>query len=187
MCSSVVFSDANNCSGVSSYFCNQLNFHLQAKPNYANDFEKIKGSIKVTINETDHDFLDVVLENRPTSQCHWMTFGHVVTFDQWKFQLKNDSHSATGKVLFHRNGDFVIWLLLQPCKQMAQKMCACGFLATDGDKQDSERSQIEINYCTAEFKMARNKIGAASHLFLARNNTMGYVSDVFLEVFKPIF
>ena len=74
--------------------------------------------MKVTISSSEHDkshdFLDFIIENRPTSQCHIVTFGHIITFDQWKYQIAKPIQNDW--VLLHLSKDFQASIKFETCE-----------------------------------------------------------------------
>ena len=89
-----------------------------------NDFDQIEGSIKVTISssthDVSHDFLDFIIENRPTSQCHVVTFGHLITFDQWKYLIAPQTMQK-GWILMHLSHDFQALIKFERCQILPQR------------------------------------------------------------------
>ena len=159
-CSELTFENASKCSKESSKYCNSKSFKIKAFPNYSSDFKQIQGSIKIDINQENHDFLDFVIENRPTSQCHFLTFAHIITFDQFKYQI--ESAKVPKWILFHQNSqDFEIWIEVQNCYE--EKICSCGF----------KTRNVEMNFCSGKSILR----GFESYQIMkARNGTLAYVS-----------
>ena len=58
-----------------------------------------------------HDFLDYSVENRPTSQCHLWTYGHIVTFDQYLKQID----TLAGDYILLQNEDFRATVTMEDC------------------------------------------------------------------------
>ena len=69
------------------------------------------------------DFLDFVIENRPTSQCHVVTFGHLITYDQWKYQMPKSMQKDW--VLLHLSKDFQASIKFEPCQILPRRQW-CG-------------------------------------------------------------
>ena len=69
------------------------------------------------------DFLDFVIENRPTSQCHVVTFGHLITYDQWKYRMPKSMQKDW--VLLHLSKDFQASIKFEPCQILPRKQW-CG-------------------------------------------------------------
>ena len=81
----------NDCLDLeSSNICKILKIQISAIPNYVSNFQEVPGSVKIGINFNGvehHEFLDYIIENRPTSQCHIIGLSHVITFDEQKYQI----------------------------------------------------------------------------------------------------
>ena len=106
--------NANQCQ-LDENACNAYLFEVSAKPNFVSNFQQVKGTIKLTFQVNDkvlhHDFLDYQVENRPTSQCHLLTYGHIVTFDQYRQQIM-----SPGRHILLQNGVFQASIILQDCE-----------------------------------------------------------------------
>ena len=113
-CPPFVAQNANQCQ-MDGKACNIYHFNVSAKPNFVSNFRQVKGTIKLTFQVNDkvfhHDFLDYQVENRPTSQCHLLTYGHIVTFDQYRQQI-----STSGRHILLQNGDFQAAVVLKDCE-----------------------------------------------------------------------
>ena len=112
-CSPLVTDNAGRCLG--EHECNEFTISVKAKPNYQSNFRQVKGTIKLTFevdeNILHHDFLDYQVENRPTSQCHLWTFGHLVTFDQFRKQI-----DYAGDHILLQNEGFLAVATVEECQ-----------------------------------------------------------------------
>ena len=117
-CSPILVENAQDChnSGQNTSYCNLFTVSIRAKPNYQSNFYQVKGTIKLTFEMVgkdilmQHDFLDYSVENRPTSQCHLWTYGHIVTFDQFLKQIK-----VGGDTILLQNEDFRATANMKAC------------------------------------------------------------------------
>ena len=117
------------------------------------------------------DFLDFVIENRPTSQCHVVTFGHLITYDQWKYQMPKSMQKDW--VLLHLSKDFQASIKFEPCQILPHRQCVCGVKIIHGHQEE-----FKMDFCVTS-KNKTSRISETSSILTGRNKTMAYVSDFF--------
>ena len=65
-CPTIIMKNPSRCqnwSKTQGHYCRSRKFQIQALPSYVNDFEQIKGSMKVTISSSAHDISHDFLGN----------------------------------------------------------------------------------------------------------------------------
>ena len=194
-CSSMKIENASFCENASQsngLYCNSKTFSVKAKPNYANDFTSFSGSIKISLNtpevqryQTVHDFIDLIIENRPTSQCHIATFGHLITLDQWKHDItfRKTKNAVQNWHFLHQSGDFQALVKFKKCpketifssRHRDEIYCACGLKSVENTIKGPIK--FEIDSCTNESDV---KISSEPEypikMSWARNKTVAFVS-----------
>ena len=152
--------------------CQILNVKVSAVSSYVSNFQEVPGSIKVALRtnseQEHHEFLNYVIENRPTSQCHVVGSGHVITFDEQKFQIFRQNWY----ILNHSNpGLFRVFVKFRQC---GEYVCPCALFAMEGDAQ-----WFYFDFCTKPNLM----IERSENMLIssARGNNTFFVSSTILE------
>lgn len=171
----VDFAYPNVCHDLESsngLYCNKKTIRLSpvSSAYLSNNREYSPGSIKVAIYgesataAVHHDFIDYLVENQLTSQCHVITAGHFISFDQKKYQLKQ-----AGAFILHSNGDFFSAIQLQECGQ--NLVCPCGLRVVENERV------VQINRCKQALFPTTD-----DGFKVARNATVVFVSKIFSVV-----
>jgi hypothetical protein len=154
-----------------------MQINITASEDLKSSHSQVQGSLKARI-EANHDmiqhvFIDYVVEERPTSQCHVMTSGHFITFDEKKFQF----FEKTGWFVLHKNTDFYIEIQLENCGAgggRGQNLLFNNLVCLTGLKAQNGHNSFQLINKT-ELKIQGSEI----NLNIGRNGSLLYVSIIF--------
>ena len=168
-CNLVLNQDCDN-NFNSANLCKTHRIRISAIPNYVSDFHKVPGSIKIGMKfnnntENNHEFLHYIIENRPTSQCHIVGSSHVITFDEKKFRLFQNSWFILDQTLNHEF--FRTFVKFQFCGEF---VCPCAFFGMENSQW------IYLNHCHQFSVMVEHSENIL--LSSARRNMTFFVSTV---------